>query len=193
MMILYGFLTLLFVPFILVGFGLFFKHRLGIREFEDGTIIQNYELPDWLKWLQNPEDNLTGDKRGWYWNIYMAGKPDWFKMLWWSAWRNPFNYLKRVVIGVDIRDYTFHKLCGQDYVRDDLRSTGFQILYAKPKGGGFPRPMLYWVRTWGSSSRAIVWQFGWKIKLEHNSATYKNEWDHFKGLTFEPQVFKNIS
>ena len=55
------------------------------------------------------------------------------------------------------------------------------------------KPMLYWVRSWGKSNRAIVWQFGWKIKLAHNDATYDNEWDYFKGLTFEPQVYKDIA
>ncbi|GEM_PF-3721121 len=187
-------LALLLLPFVLVGAGLLFKRPMGTRTFANGLTIRDYELPPCLRWLHNPEDHLTGDKRGWYWCEYFPNwVPAWFKMLWWSGWRNPFNYLKRVVMGVDIRDYTFHKLCGQDYVRDDLRSTGFQILYAKPKKGGMVRPMLYWVRPWGNSTRAIVCQWGWKIKLAHGDAEYDNEWDYFKGLTFEPQLFKDIS
>lgn len=192
MIFLYIILAIFLLPLILVGIGLPFKRSLGVRKLTDGSMIENFELPNWLKWLHNPEDHLTGDKDGRYWNIYMHGKPAWLKMWWWSGWRNPFNYLKRVVIGIDVRDYTIHKLIGQDYVRDDMRSRGFQILYAKPKKGGFPRPMLYWVRTWGNSTRAIVWQWGWKIKLSHNDAVYEDEWDNFKGLTFEPQLFKDI-
>lgn len=192
MFILYAVAGFFVLSFLLVGIGLCFKKDLGVRTFTDGYTVQNYELPDWLKWLQNPEDNLTGDKRGWYWTVYMDGKPAWFKMLWWSAWRNPFNYLKRVVIGIDIRQFSFHKLCGADEVRDDFYQTGFQILYAKPLMGGWPRPMLYWVRRWGYSNRAIVVQLGWKIKLSHAGATYSYKWDYFKGLTFEVQPAKKI-
>jgi hypothetical protein len=96
--------TVFALSFTLVGIGLLFKVPLGKRTFKDGTEVDNYELPHWLKWLQNHEDGLTGDKRGWYWNIYMAGRPAWWKMLIWSAWRNPFNYLKRVVLGVYPKD-----------------------------------------------------------------------------------------
>ena len=194
MIYLYSILALLATPLVLVGVGLPFKHNLGARTLTNGVTITQYELPDWLKWCHNPEDHLTGDKDGRYWTDYFpVWLPAWFKMWWWSGWRNPFNYLKRVVIGIDIRDYTFHKLCGQDYVRDDMRSPGFQILYAKPKAGGMVRPMLYWVRPWGNSTRAIVWQWGWKIKLSHGTAEYDDEMDYFKGLTFEPQLFKDIS
>ncbi len=194
MFILYAVLFLLMLPLLLVAMGLPFRRYLGIRKFTNGLQTNDYELPDWLLWLHNPEDHLTGDKRGWYWFEYFpAWVPAWFKMLWWSGWRNPFNYLKRVVIGIDILDYTFHKLCGQDYVRDDMRSTGFQILYAKPKAGGMVKPMLYWVRPWGKTTRALVWQWGWKIKLEHNTAVYEEQWDYFKGFTFEPQFYKDIA
>ena len=156
--------------------------------------VYQMQLPDWLKWFSNPEDGLTGDSRGWYWNTYFpAWVPSWFKMWWWSGVRNPYNYLKRIVIGLDIRKFTFHKLCGQDYVRDDFNSCGFQILYARPKSGWLVRPMLYWVRRWGQSDRAIVVQIGWKIKLSHNSAIEEDEWDNFKGVTFEPNFYKDIS
>ncbi len=181
------------LPATLVAIGLPFKQYLGMRYLDDGVSIPHYDLPNWLKWLQNPEDGLTGDSRGWYWNVKMKGKPAWFKMWWWSGVRNTYNYLKRFIIGIDIRKFTFHKLCGADYVRDDLINQGFQILYAKPKDGWFPRPMLYWVRQWGDSNRAIVLQIGWKIKLEHNGTAYEDEWDYYKGLTFEPNPYKDIS
>lgn len=94
--ILYIILAYLIITFGLVGIGLFFKKDLGYKTFKDGTVIQNYELPDWLKWLQNPEDNLTGDKRGWYWNIYMAGRPAWWKML---IWLEPTSDTDGTVVG----------------------------------------------------------------------------------------------
>jgi hypothetical protein len=64
-------LTILAIPiglivtsFLLVGIGLPFKRTIGSRDFENGTSVIQYELPHWLKWLQNPEDGLTGDKQG---------------------------------------------------------------------------------------------------------------------------------
>jgi len=72
-------LTILAIPiglivtsFLLVGIGLPFKRTIGSRDFEDGTSVIQYELPNWLKWLQNPEDGLTGDKRGWL-NLMVYG------------------------------------------------------------------------------------------------------------------------
>ena len=128
-----GFISLFLLAMALVAIGLLFKKDLGARTFKNGVTVQNYELPNWLKWLHNPEDHLTGDKRGWYWCEYMAGEPAWLKMWWWSAWRNPLNYFKRVVIGVDVRGYTFHKLCGQDYVRDDYAARAFKFFTLNPK------------------------------------------------------------
>lgn len=183
--------VLVVTPALLVAIGLFFKKDLGLRVFTDGTPVNNYELPNWLKWMQNPEDNLTGDKRGWYWNIKMAGKSDWFKMWWWSGVRNTYNYFKRITIGCDVRKHVITKVCGQDYVRDDFNSTGFQILIAR--GEGLPKPALYWVRRWGKTNRAIVVQLGWKIKLSHNGVIYEDDLDYYKGMTAEPNPFKDIS
>ena len=177
------------VPAVLVGIGLPFKKSLGLRDFADNTVINHYDLPDWLKGLQNKEDGLTGDKRGWYWNTYFpAWVPAWFKMWWWSGVRNPWNYLKRHIIGINVKNYTITKLKGDDYVRDDFNNTGFQILVAESKSGNKIRPMLYWVMRWGGSNRAIVFQLGWKIKLSHNDIID----DKWVGLTFEPNPFKRI-
>ena len=191
-------LFIVVLPMIAVAIGVIYRKACGIVQFTEHiypyAMYIKYDVPAWLKWFSNPEDGLIGDSRGWYWNTYFpVWVPAWFKMWWWSAIRNPWNYLKRFVIGINIRKFTFHKLCGQDYVRDDLMHCGFQILYAKPKKGWFPRPMLYWVRRWGSSDRAIVVQVGWKIKLSHDGLIEKDEWDYFKGITFEPNFYKDIS
>ncbi len=180
------------VPMVLVAVGLPFKKNKGERKFKDGTKTTQYDLPSWLKWMSNPEDGLTGDSKGWYWNEKMAGKPDWFKMWWWSGVRNTWNYLKRFVIGIDVREYTFHKLVGDDYVRDDLKNQGFQIIYAKPRKGWFPRPMLYWVKEL-HNGHGICFQLGWKIKLSHETVVEKDEWDYFKGITFEPNPYKDLT
>ena len=56
---------IVFAPLVLVAAGLPFKINKGVRFFEDNTSTQQYDLPVWLKWLQNPEDGLTGDRRSW--------------------------------------------------------------------------------------------------------------------------------
>lgn len=191
-------LAVILVPMVVVGIGMFFKKPIKEVEFtihkEPEPKVTMYDLPNWLKWFQNPEDGLIGDIRGWYWNTYFpVWVPAWFKMWYWSAVRNTYNYFKRIVIGIDIREYTFHKLVGDDYVRDDLENEGFQILYAKPVKGGIPKPMLYWVKRWGKSKRGICLQIGWKIKLSHNHETYDKDIDYYKGCTLEPNFFKDLS
>jgi hypothetical protein len=181
------------IPTLAVGLGLLFKVDKGLRHFSDGTTIQHYDLPSWLKWFSNPIDGLTGDRRGWYWNIYMEGKPAWLKMFWWSAFRNQYNYLKRYVIGIDMREYVVTKIAGQDVVRDSFEGTGFHILKATPDDGGWNKYTLYWVMRWFKSNRAIVVQLGWKIKLSHNGMHQEDESKYWKGFTIEPNPFKDIS
>jgi len=193
-----GFFTL---SGVVVAVGMLFKKDLGVRTFSTGETVANYELPDWLYWWQNLEDNLTGDKRGDYWNAERF-RPSIFtqavwtsptlKMWWWSAIRNPANNLKRIVIGVDVREFTFHKLCGDDSVRDDTNSEGFHILYARPKDGWFIRPLFYLVKGYGNG-RGVVLQFGWKIKLKYNTVTYSQEIDNFKGVTVEMNPYKDLT
>lgn len=145
----------------------------------------------------NLEDSSTGDHRGWWdANCFGANGRKWINRFWWLAIRNPFNNCKRFVLGADVRKYIITNLAGQDYVRDDLNSTGWQLLKASPmKGSGkkLPRYQFYLVKRYGSSSRALVIQIGNKIRLEHNSAVEKDEYDYFKGWTLEFNPFKDIS
>ena len=155
------------------------------------------DLPNWLKPWQNIEDGLRGDHRGWWdANCFGEDSSKLINMFWWSAIRNPFNYCKRFVLGCDTREYVFTKLHGQDYVRDDFDSTGFQVIKATPLSTSsvkLPRYMFYWVFRYGESNRALVVQLGNKIKLEHNGAVEVDEYDYFKGFTFEINPFKEIS
>ena len=164
---------------------------------------RHIDLPDWLLWFQNEEDGLTGDSRGWYWNSYFpAWVPGWIKMWWWSGVRNPANYLKRNILGVDVRNAAIFKYAGQDYVRDDFDNTGFQVLFADQFKPDNLQPdlrkltktawALYWVRRWGKSKRAVVVQIGAKVKLSHNGAVYEDERDYWKGITAEINPFKSI-
>lgn len=184
---------------VLIGLGFSRPDYSRMESFKKYKFPENiwvyYDLPDWLGWYQNPEDGLMGDKRGWYWNECCAQwLPGWVRMWWWSGFRNPANRLKRFILGLDIRDYVIIKVRGQDYVRDDLQSTGFQILKAKPKRfGNKAHWMLYWVWKWPNTNRAIVVQLGAKIKLSHNHVNYVDEPDYFKGITFEVNPFKDIS
>jgi len=187
---------------IVVPLGLIFRKKDSSTEkpFTTFNTHRNWvyeDLPKWLEPWQNIEDGLRGDHRGW-WDANSFGedssKP--FNMFWWSAIRNPFNYFKRFVIGCDVRDYTFTKLAGQEYVRDDLVNTGWQFLKATPtkkSGKWFPRYMFYLVKQYGISERALVIQIGNKIKLEHNGVVEADEYDYWKGFTAEFNPFKSIA
>lgn len=186
----------------LVPLGLFFRKTdpSTSKPFSVFNIDRQWvyeDLPDWLKPWQNIEDGLRGDHRGWWdANSYGSDGSKVFNMFWWSAIRNPFNYFKRFVLGCDVRNYVIYKLAGQDYVRDDFKSVGWQLLKARPlhkSGIKLPRYMYYGVFRYGSSDRALVIQLGNKIKLSHNSDIEADEYDYFKGFTFEINPFKDIS
>ncbi|MBL1321498.1 MAG: hypothetical protein COA63_010635 [Methylophaga sp.] len=181
-------LFIIFAPLVLVAIGLPFKVSQGVREFRDSTSTEQFDLPNWLLWLQNPEDGLTGDSRGWYWNVYMQGKPDWIKMLIWSGWRNPWNYFKRVFMGVDIRQHRMILKVGQNHVRDDIGSEGFQVLVAehKTKHRLFKPFGIYWVVPYKNKNGFMYGcRIGWKIKLSHNTPQNEEfELDYYKAPTF---------
>lgn len=161
-------------------------HRFWVKE----------DLPNWLRWYQNDEDGLRGDHRGW-WDANCFGRDSsrLINMIWWSAIRNPFNYFKRFIIGCDVRHYTIVKLAGQDYVRDDFESTGWQILKAIPANDAIklPRYSFYAVVRYGKSNRALVIQLGNKVRLSHNTTVEEDDYDYYKGFTIEVNPFKDIS
>ena len=185
---------------VLIGLPFARENQSRVTQFTQHTNPTLYkkhiDLPDWLRWFQNEEDGMTGDSRGWYWNTYFpAWVPGWFKLWYWSGVRNPANYLKRNILGVDVRDISVVKMKGQDHVRDDFDSTGWHILRADTLDGyKVGRAWaLYWVRRWGQSNRAIVVQLGAKIKLSHNGVEYEEERDYWKGITFEVNPVKDVS
>lgn len=109
---------------------------------------------------------------------------------WWMAFRNPFNYFKRFILACDVRKDIIEKIAGQDYVRDDLNSTGWQFL----KCGKFYT--FYGVWKWKSSdTHAVVIQLGNKFDLQDNLKAYPSdqEYKYFKGFTFEINPYKDIS
>lgn len=109
---------------------------------------------------------------------------------WWMAIRNPFNYFKRFILACDVRKNVVEKIAGQDYVRDDLESTGWQFL----KCGRFYAFYGVWKWKW-SDTHAVVIQLGNKFDLQDNFKTYPStqEYKYFKGFTFEINPYKDIS
>lgn len=113
---------------------------------------------------------------------------------WWMAFRNPFNYFKRFILACDVRKNKVEKLGGQDYVRDDLNSTGWQFL--KCGDGTLPFYTFYGVWKWKwSDTHAVVIQLGNKFDLQDNFKAYpsEQEYKYFKGFTFEISMYKDIS
>ena len=82
------------------------------------------------------------------------------------------------------------KISGQDYVRDDLRSTGWQFL----KCGKFYTFYGVWKWKW-SDTHAVVVQLGNKFDLQDNFKTYpsEQEYKYLKGFTTEISFYKDIS
>ena len=109
---------------------------------------------------------------------------------WWMAFRNPFNYFKRFILACDVRKDVVEKVAGQDYVRDDLRSTGWQFL----KCGKYYTFYGVWKWRW-SGTHAIVIQLGNKFDLQDNFKAYpsEQEYKYLKGFTFEINPYKDIS
>lgn len=167
--------------------------------FRDDTYILNSDgeeywlrqLPKWAKWWNNPIDGSLGDD-----NFRWASRDIPFGLkntsflgqFWWMAIRNPFNYFKRFILGCDVRKNKIEKLGGQDYVRDDLESTGWQFL----KCGHFYT--FYGVWQYGDNDRAFVIQLGNKFDLEDNSKSYPIEefYKYSKGFTTEINPYKSI-
>lgn len=148
-------------------------------------------LPDWARYWDNTIDGTLGDD-----DFRWAGRDIPFNLKntsflgqwWWMAVRNPFNYCKRFVLSCDVRKNRAEKLAGQDYVRDDINSTGWQFL----KCGNFYT--LYGVWRYGSSNKAFVVQLGNKFDLQDNIKEYPShqEYKYFKGVTFEINPYKDI-
>jgi hypothetical protein len=148
-------------------------------------------LPTWALWWDNKIDGTLGDDSfrwasrdipvGWL-NTSLAGQ------FWWMAIRNPFNYFKRFILACDVRKNEVVKLAGQNRVRDDIQSTGWQFL----KCGKFYTFYGVWII---SGSRALVVQLGNKFDLDDNfkAYPYAYEYKYLKGFTFEINPCKDIS
>lgn len=173
---------LLQLPVILIGLPLV-AIGLPFRRTVDGLV----RLPKWLLPWDNIVDGLLGDKRG----KYAASTAKWnplFAMWWWAAVRNPANYFKRFILACDVSRCVITKLAGQDYVRDDFDSEGWQLLQAV-RDDGRKYYHFYWVRRWRESDRALVIELGFKFRLGH---VIESGIDRFKGFTFEVAPWKNI-
>ena len=109
---------------------------------------------------------------------------------WWMVFRNPFNYFKRFILACDVRKGIVEKIAGRDYVRDDLRSTGWQFL----KCGKYYTFYGVWKWRW-SGTHAIVIQLGNKFDLQDNFKAYpsEQEYKYLKGFTTEISFCKDIS
>lgn len=166
----------------LVAIGITFRRVVRNSE---GRIITR--LPKWLLPWDNSVDGLLGDKRGYY-ERYTEGWNPYFAMWWWAAIRNPANYFKRFILTCDVSRCCITKLAGQDYVRDDFNSTGWQLLQAE-RDDGRKYYHYYLVRRWGQSDRALVIELGFKFRLgDEQDAGIRR----FKGFTFEVAPFKDI-
>lgn len=156
-----------------------------------------YRLPKIFLWFDNPYDGLTGDKRGWWANeCRVSGRTeyDFLSMYIWSAIRNPANYFSRKVTGCDVSDCTIEMLCGNTTDVDDSGKSGTSWNYLVATDSLGKR----YVRAYGfikiTSTRGILFNFGWKIKLSHiGTPREAREQDRFKGNTIRFNPFAKIN
>jgi hypothetical protein len=150
-------------------------------------------LPDWARYWDNTIDGTLGDDDYRYASRdipFGLKNTSFLGQYWWMAFRNPFNYFKRFIIACDVRNDIVEKVAGQGYVRDDLRSTGWQFL----KCGKYYTFYGVWKWKW-SGTHAVVVQLGNKFDLQDNFKAYpsEQEYKYFKGSTFEINPYKDIS
>lgn len=168
---------------------------------KDGTYILSSDghewwlrqLPMWAKLWNNKIDGTLGDDDFRYASRdipFGLKNTSFLGQYWWMAFRNPFNYFKRFMLACDVREDVVEKVAGQDYVRDDLRSTGWQFL----KCGKYYAFYGVWKWKW-SDTHAVVIQLGNKFDLQDNFKAYPSdqEYKYFKGFTFEINPYKDIS
>lgn len=151
-------------------------------------------LPDLFWMWSNDEDGLQGDKRGWWDAHSMFGKAtNYLSKLWWVVWRNPFANASRYhpLFSCDVSKCRSWWYFGDYHVRDDVNSTGWQLVFAKSDAGRVYAG-LYVVIRYGTSDHALVLQWGSKIYPRHEGVVYQEPLDYFKGHTMETQFFKNI-
>lgn len=147
-------------------------------------------LPNWMRWWGNEFDGALGDKRGW-WDNYCRenySKPcTAFRSMWqWLAIRNPANYLGRNVCGIDVTQYDFWKLAGDDVVEEEPGKWQWQFLVGSKQDSGVTVHRLFCVFPWWfDQAHAVMIDIGWKIALKHNLVTAESPVaDRFKGTVF---------
>ena len=181
-----------------------------------------YRLPKWALFWDNPEDGVLGDDslRWWLRDCPTGDARDWKCRYIWIAIRNPANYTKRILLGCDIRKYSYFGYGGLRRDRMDVLNcltinkkdleikSGFHVEHiggvssfdVKDKIGltGWqflkcgPYYHIYIVKRYGNSNRGFVLEFGNKFRLSHITAEYDKEIDYYKGFTFEINPFKRI-
>lgn len=92
-------------------------------------------IPDWLAPWSNLVDGTRGDKRGWYHNEFQTWS-EFARQYWWTAIRNSTNYYSRFYSSIDISKCTTELLYGKQYIDEDTRDFGYQLLRATDKETG---------------------------------------------------------
>lgn len=149
-------------------------------------------LPKWAKWWDNIYDGMWGDKRGWWHNE--TGNCTTFKSMWlWNGVRNPANYFKRHIAGIDVSECNIIKLAGQDYVEADEGFPGWQFLVAERVDGKLFHRFFLELPWWFNPQRIFLIDIGWKIKLSHNGTSPEaRPQDRFKGSVFTISPWKAL-
>jgi hypothetical protein len=122
-------------------------------------------LPDWkiLRPYQNLWDGAMGDKRGWYRHHY-AWMPEYLRMWWWLAMRNPTNFHGRVTKAFNIRPCKTEHVAGKPRIDEDENLFGYSLLRAIDQVTG-NKYYAFKLAIKVASNRYLLWKVGYKFEL----------------------------
>lgn len=171
----------LYVAVIRVAFAFIglFVVPFAIPRFTFAGEWQLLRLSWWALPWDNERDGILGDSRLHYWNrgdqfpAWMEGKP-YLKAWYWTAWRNPTNWLTRQGVGCDLTknkiitisrgDGWWFNRCGDWWYGFDVVKFGYHFFI------GFKLLPKYRSRDWsGDPSKAIK---GFSVRLRKAEELY---------------------
>jgi hypothetical protein len=158
-----------------------------------------YRLPKIGIIWDNAHDGADGDSRGWwaancgkeaYYGLFPKIKFDSFlARYWWLVFRNPINYYKRLIMGVDASKFKQVKCFGNPDITDKPGNNGFYLAYWSD---GNKIIMSCEICLDWEDGTAFYCQFGYKLKASKDY-TKVTDITRFKSQTFEINFSKNIS
>lgn len=180
-LLMYSLVLLILLPIRILGIflipiGLLFTKDLNVNvPYTQYPELGNWNfiiLPEWLKIFNNIVDGVRGDRRGWYHND-QKNKSEFFRRYWWTAFRNPTNYLNRFILSIDVSKVTVKKIYGKDKVDNKENMFGIQLLEAISRESGNKYYHFQLVFGIPYTKKCCMFRVGYKFDLDDNSRVWE--------------------